>query len=231
MAEEEQTTTTNDVRDLKDKLDGFRDNNIKLANQIKEYETGFVDMRKELDALKEAKGEAEEKAKGKETLEDRLLNLEESNRLKDEEIAKERGVNKTNRIKSMLVKAMTDKGAEVDAANDAAMLSLSHWDVNEAGELEYSQNGKTVYSQENPGDNLNPAEWATLLRESKPHFFPTAKGDGASNRGDITVNGKPAIDANDPVALGLYADQVASGKMVTFDSGGDVQINQVTMVE
>jgi len=106
-----------ELKILKDQVKEFRTNNITLANQLKEYQTNFDTLQQRLEAVEAEKTVVEAKAKGKETLEDRLKALEESNRLKDEEIQRERTVNKQNRIKSTLIKSLTEHGADPAAAD------------------------------------------------------------------------------------------------------------------
>ncbi len=207
-----------DLKQLKDQVKEFRTNNIALQNQIKAYEDNFAALQGRLEAVEAEKTQVEEKVKGKETLEQRLASLEESHRLKDEEIARERTVNKQNRIKSTLVKALTDHGADPAAASDAANLHLAQWDDKD-GDLVYMDNGKVVYSQQNPGNNLSPAEWATQLRETKPYFFPPTSGDGASKRDSGMVNGRKPIDISDSVGLGKLTSQQLETEYILVDNG------------
>jgi len=219
-----------DVAQLAQQLEEFRTNNRELFNKNRQFEADAIALRNDIEALSAEKKaldeQAAEKNRGSETQESRIVGLEEARRLAVEEVAKEKKINKTNQIRAALVEALGDQGATMDAAGDAAQLALSDWDMDASGELEYKLNGKIVYSHATPGSNLLPPEWASQMREKKPYFFPPSRGDGAAAHGLSVLNGKPAVDGNDAVALGRYAAEIAAGKVEILDSGTDVQVNQ-----
>lgn len=127
------------------------------------------------------------------------------------------GVIERFRIREEVLSAVKASGDLLNTAETDVLLR--------AANLFKLQDGKLVaLDGDNPmlnekGDPYTPDDFAAELIKSSPHLFGAGGGSGGGkdrqpSRGS---DGKIRVDANDPVAMGKYADQITKGEAVVIN--------------
>jgi len=106
--------------------------------------------------------------------------LERENAKLKDQIAQLEGANAnlTGTIKSSQIEVALRRAAEKasvvgTAIDDALAIGLSHFDLDDGGKIITRENAPT-------GPGFTPEAWLEQMRESRPHWWPTSEGGGAT---------------------------------------------------
>lgn len=206
------------------KLDDFRSNNRTLHNEKTKLEKdlaaaqqAIADLEAKIDTSNKGKKDLDDEKK---TLEQRLQALEDSNKAKDADIQQKNMKLARQNIRRSLSKALADAGVKATAMEDALEVGIRDWQVEgdpEEGAVRLYHGENVVLSPDRAGEPITPEEWAGGWLKSRTHFLADSQGDGGRD-GDVRrVNGKIQVKKTDAVAMGLYAEDLNSGKAELVD--------------
>lgn len=214
----EETTdeeTTTEESSAAAKIKELRNTNIEVMKERDRLKTEFETMKAQLQALQSAADSSTKKAttdaEEKKSLAQRLEALEAAKAAADQALAAERAKTRTSHIRDTLASAFAERnGGDAKAAADAAALALPEWEMADDGSLRH----RTQPYSADSGKQVTPGEYATAFLVERPHFAGRSSGD--NRRAGRLVNGKPAVNATDPEALGRYAEAIAKGDMEIY---------------
>lgn len=232
-----------DDKGYKSKLDEFRSNNRSLYNEKKTLEEQIskykgidpetyqelLEIKKRLEADEEGKlikeGKIDEVVKRR--VQAYQANID--NQVKELNKERERLANENAAYKSRLSELVIDTEVQktiskLGAVRPGAMTDIlnrarSIFKIDENGQMvPYDQNGGIRYGK-NGSDPLSLDEWAQGLLQEAPYLFEPGSGGGASGgKKDTQKSGsKIRVNRRDPMAMGKYAEQIASGEAVAVD--------------
>lgn len=202
----------------------FRTNNINLTNQLETIKTkiaAFGTATPESIAatqaeLKAIKADGAKDKGDKATVENQLAEaltrigaLETRNVSLDSNLSVERATN-------AITLAATAAGADPRMVDDVvARARADGWQVDDTGNAVRKIDGAVKLSDEaaRAGQNQLPSEYFVELFVQKPGFKSASGGGGGKANAGESANA-PRIIPNDPVQMGLAADDIASGKAV-----------------
>ena len=199
----------------KTKVNEFRDNNIKLNNEIEEMNKKFSGI--DMEQYQEAMGLLEATKQSKHADMIKAGNFDDVLKMKTEEYQKQLEESNTKytgiegKYKNLLIESQVTneinslgnvrQGALTDIQNRAKGI----WNVEEGRLVAKDANGMKILNE--GGTEISPKEWAKNLMASAPYLFEASSGGGSSSSGH--TGGQKTIDSSN--LLGNLAD-VASGK-------------------
>ncbi len=234
-------TLETDAGVSKAKLDEFRDNNRKLARQVKELK---ADMSKfegvDPDKWDEAKKALEkvQNMKDQKLIDagklDEVVNARTETMRKDSDAkvkaaqeARDAATKEASNLRTELGTLTIDTGAsenvaKVGAVRKGAMpdiLARAHktFKINDEGKMEpRTPDGDILYDEN--GDPLSMDKWAKNLIQDAPFLFEGAKGSESKGGKQVrTQQGQKVIKRN-PTAFGKNIEDIAAGKTVVADA-------------
>jgi hypothetical protein len=211
------------AHDGNDRIKEFRDNNINLKQQTEDLTAklkGFdgIDPEKYL-ALTELERQKRDKElidKGdlETLLSERLDNVKTTYQTQLDaiktELDKTRGELVATKVTDTLKTAAANAGVRPEAMSDVVSLASSNWELRD-GTPTFIQNGEVVLSKDNVGEPIGMPEYFKSMLHEKPFYFQTSAGSGGGSQ--YNPRGVRVIP-NDPVSIGLNADQIAKGEAV-----------------
>lgn len=191
-----------------------------IKAQLAEFRQTNIEILKERDALKAQVGDLSAEAeKGRaaqterQTLAERMEALETAIRAKDEQLQAEQAKSREQAKRDALqAEFLRRNGNDARAAADAAALAMGDWQIGEDGALK-----PTGSEYDAEGNKVTPAKYAESFLLERPHFAGRSTGDGRQGGDGRDAQGRRVVDPTDPVALGQYADEIASGDAVLAD--------------
>jgi len=212
----------------KDKLDEFRQNNVKLMKQLKEYEDKLKGVDPdEYKALKKKMKELEEKklleaGKVEELVQRKAMEIKQSYEDKLKELQKEtQTVKKTaETYRDKLARTVIDSEVQravlsvakprKGAINDILLRAKTTWKITEDGTpLPFNDKGEIIQKDEGP---LTFRDWAESLVEEAPYLFE-GSGGGGGRGGNGGGGGPKTISKDDKEAFNAHLEDIAKGKI------------------
>jgi hypothetical protein len=210
-----------ELKDVKEKLSSFRDNNIRL---IKEAEATSAKLKNlegldpvEFAALKMKVAEFEKTGtKGPADIETKIRQAVaaaveplQKQVLAETETRKAAEASLAQRDLETKLRAVGTKLKVLDSAvTDFLSRGLRTF---KPDGLAY-EGDKQMYSREKVTEPLSMEEWGRIQLIEAPHLFTPSQGGGA--RPGPGGAGKRTVSASDPVELGRHADAIAKGEIV-----------------
>lgn len=195
----------------KDKLDEFRNNNISITQQLKQ----FTDLGIDIEGIKKAQA-IEQQLKEKKLIDAGDIDGVVAERVKslrtdyDTQVtdlsSKLTGSNAKLAILMIdneVRKAATKSGVLSTAVDDVLLRARSIFSIKD-GNVVAEQDGKPVYGKDGTS-TMSVDEYVTTLGKLAPHLFASSEGSGR-NSGQRTGSGKinsDGLSANQKIAKGL----------------------------
>jgi len=205
-----------DAKDLKAKVSEFRDNNVKLKEQLEEF--GGIDAAKVKELLATQKdvetkelikaGDVEAALeKQKETL------TADFNKRFDALQAANTGLQDnlhTLQVTDKLKDAALEAGAREDAVPDLVNSAKGDWQLRE-GQPVYVVNDQIQLSKTDAGENMGMGEYFEGLATSKPFFFNGSGGAGGEEDKGKRKGAPRTIPRSE---MGKYTKEIKAGDVV-----------------
>jgi predicted RNase H-like nuclease (RuvC/YqgF family) len=205
-----------EIKDLKVKVNEFRDNNIKLKEQIEAFDGIDADKVKELLATqKDVETKELIKAGDVEAALEKqkeALTADFDKRLSavQEESAGLRGDLHTLQVTDKLKDAALEAGAREDAVPDLVKSAASDWQLKD-GQPVYIVNDQIQLSKTDAGENMGMEEYFKGLATSKPFFFNGSGGAGGEEDKGKRKGAPRVIPRSE---MGKYTKEIKAGEVV-----------------
>lgn len=197
------------------KIKELRNTNIEVLKERDSLQATVEQMQQQLADLSAAADAGQRAAEEKQTLAQRIEALETANRTATEALEAEKAKGRESMLRDTLTQAFAERnGGDARAAADAAALAVGEWEVGTDGQLTH----KTQPYNADTGQAVTPGEYAAQFLLDRPHFAGRSTGDGRQGLDGRDAQGRRVVDPTDPVALGQYADEIASGEAVLGES-------------
>lgn len=189
-------------------VDEFRENNIRLNNQLKGFDgvdpTDYHRLKK---LEKDFKGNPDQAAVDK-AVQERVSTM------KNEYEGKIRGYEaSTGQMKSQLEVLVIDNsvraaaiktGVRPEAMDDVLLRAKTVFKFEEGKAVPYDSQGKPIFGKD-ASSHMTPEEWTTGLKKSAPHLFPQSSGTGASGPGNRGGPDTSKMSPTQKIAAGMEA--------------------------
>lgn len=229
------------LKEVKDKLNEFRTNNVALAQKLKELDgKTFLtpEEQEEFDELKKQAQDIEDKnlidaGKIDELVHSRTerMRADYENKIEayKKTAEKAEGLAQTyqGRLGNVLVEAEVSRALSASgiqpvqgALADVVARASSVWKVNEAGQLvALDKDGNPVYGQD-PSSPITMDEWAAQTAKDASYLFMENKGtggDGNNQGGNKGSDGTLRIPRSNEHLKSKHIEDLATGKAVLVD--------------
>ncbi len=207
---------TAELKEAKDRLSEFRDNNVKHKEALEKFEGIDVDEYRELKSAKDALERKELiKAGDVETAIDAALEKQKADF--DKRLEAVQGENttlqadlRTLRVTDRLKVAAADAGARSEAVEDLIKSVSDQFEIVD-GELVHQSNGSPTLSKAKAGENMGPEEFFTEHAVSKPFFYGASGGGGGEETRKVT--GSKRMISKEEFQSGRFNEQVKKGEV------------------
>jgi hypothetical protein len=209
---EVKTYSEDEYNNVKDKLDEFRGNNVKLMKDMETLSAkfdgidvdGYKEMVKNQQAMKDKKLISEGKID--ELLEERTKTMREKH---NQELEKIQGLNGTlnKQLETLVIdNAVRDsatKAGVVDTGVDDVLLrSQSVFTLEKGKAVPHDPNGNIIYG-EGTSEPMSVQEWVKGQMEVAPHLFKSSNGSGSEHGKNYVGSGSKDLSALEKLQIGF----------------------------
>lgn len=191
----------------KDKLDEFRNNNVKLLKDLEKFKD--VDLAKYQELLALAKKQEEKKlidageidkvveqrvGEMKSTYENQIKTLTEQNSVAQRQLE---SLLIDNAVRDAAVKS----GVQPTAVDDVLLRAKATFKIKDGNAVPVDAQGNVVYGKDGTSP-MSVVDWTTGLKKQAPHLFQGSQGGGAQGSGKGNVDTSKLTSAQ-KIAQGL----------------------------
>ena len=191
----------------KDKLDEFRNNNVKLLKDLEKFKD--VDLAKYQELLALAKKQEEKKlidageidkvveqrvGEMKSTYENQLKTLTEQNSVAQRQL-------ESLLIDNAVREAALKSGVQATAVDDVLLRAKATFKIKDGNAVPVDAQGNVVYGKDGTSP-MSVVDWTTGLKKQAPHLFQGSQGGGAPGSGKGNVDTSKLTSAQ-KIAQGL----------------------------
>lgn len=164
----------------------FRENNITLSKQLEAFKgVDPAEYRRLKDLETTYKGKPDEAAVEKQ-VQERVARMKDDYEGKVTALTNENGTMKSqlevlvidNSVRAAAIKA----GVRPEAMDDVLLRAKTVFKFEKGAAVPYDSKGQPIYGRDGT-NHMTTDEWATGLKKSAPHLFPTTAGGGATGPG------------------------------------------------
>ncbi len=209
---EVKTYSEDEYNNVKDKLDEFRGNNVKLMKDMETLSAkfdgidvdGYKEMVKNQQAMKDKKLISEGKID--ELLEERTKTMREKHNQELEKIQRLNGtLNKqleTLVIDNAVRDSATKAGVVDTGVDDVLLRSQSVFTLEKGKAVPHDPNGNIIYG-EGTSEPMSVQEWVKGQMEVAPHLFKSSNGSGSEHGKNYVGSGSKDLSALEKLQIGF----------------------------
>ena len=191
----------------KDKLDEFRNNNVKLLKDLEKFKD--VDPAKYQELLALAKKQDEKKLIDAgdldKVVEQRVGEMKSTYETQLQTLTQENSVAKRQLEALLIDNAVRDaalkSGVQATAVDDVLLRAKATFQIKEGNAVPVDAQGNVVYGKDGTSP-MSVADWTTGLKKQAPHLFQGSQGGGAQGSGKGNVDTSKLSSAQ-KIAQGL----------------------------